>query len=298
MPVSSDSGATLRLQGKSRTAFQRSRHRGHRAQASDHPHRASAALAAALVLAGRAVAQNETPLAGHYPPGQSGFRAAAYPEEGGSYTNFSRVFLNLDVIAGNGTTVGYPGKVRYANISMITWTGGYRLFGMRYGVLVGIPFSTGDLNPASNELGNTGLGLGDVLITPVSLTGTSAFLDYQFQLTVWSDSGRFQPGSADNRGSGFWSLVYSVGAVWYPTGSRDDWSVSATARIEQNFKQRLTGIKPGDDVVIDWGIGKMVRARARPIEIGVSGFAGRQLAEQVGGPSPVVRKYSTTRPSV
>jgi hypothetical protein len=248
-------------------------------------------MPAAFCIMSRAYAQSETPLAGHYPPGQSGFRAAAYPQEGWSYTNFSRFFSNLAVRDAEGTPAGRPDELRYANISMITWTSGHELLGMRYGLLAGIPFSTGNLNPSDGELGNTGLGLGDVLMTPVSLTGTSRLLDYQFQFTVWSDSGRFVPGSADNRGSGFCSLVYSLGAVWYPGASRTDWSVSAIARIEQNFKQIATGKTPGNDIVVDWGIGKIVRGGPRPIEIGVSGFASWQITEQSGGPAPNPGRY-------
>jgi hypothetical protein len=36
--------------------------------------------------------------------------------------------------------------------------------------------------------------------------------DYQVQFTVWSASGRFSPGAHNNRGTGFWSLVYSLGS--------------------------------------------------------------------------------------
>lgn len=248
-------------------------------------------VATAFLFAGRAYAQSDTPLSGHYPPGQSGFRAAAYPQEGWSYTNFSRFFSNLDLKDAAGDSIAHPSELRYANISMITWTSSRELLGMRYGALAGIPFSTGNLNPSDGELRNTGLGLGDILITPVSLTGTGDVVDYQFQFTVWTDSGRFTPGSADNRGSGFWALVYSLGAVWYPGGSRSDWSVSAIARIEQNFRQISTGIRPGDDVVIDWGVGKVVRGGPGAIEIGVSGFAGWQMTQQLDGAGPSPGRY-------
>ncbi|HET9334230.1 MAG TPA: hypothetical protein VFQ21_11695, partial [Gemmatimonadota bacterium] len=52
-------------------------------------------LLAGLVWASSAAAQ--TPIAGHYPPGQSGIRGAAAPPVGWAYTNFSRFFSNLEV---------------------------------------------------------------------------------------------------------------------------------------------------------------------------------------------------------
>ena len=132
----------------------------------------------------------------------------------------------------------------------------WELFGLRYGALAGIPFATGDLSSPAPE---SGFGLGDILVTPISLYGKSTSFDYQFQFTVWTPSGHFSPGSARNRGTGFWALVYSLGGVYYPAGNREAWSLSAVARVEQNFQQRGSGIEPGSDVVIDWGVGRAFR---------------------------------------
>ena len=245
--------------------------------------RLAAACMALSACAGRAFGQVETAITGHYPPGQSGIRGAVTPEAGLVYTNFSRFFSNLELRDASGDPARHLDEVRYANISMFAWTTDRRIFGMRYGALVGIPFSTGNLRPETEEENSTGFGLGDVLVTPLALYGKSAIFDYQVQLTLWSASGRFAPGAHDNRGTGFPSLVYSLGGVLYPNGDRASWSLSAIARIEQNFEQSGSGITPGDDVVIDWGVGKVVRARQRPIDLGISGFAVWQITSQTGG---------------
>ncbi len=244
------------------------------------------ALRFGLPLAGlvwATAAGGQTPIAGHYPPGQSGIRGAATPPVGWAYTNFSRLFSNLEVKDSSGRTTEEVEEARYANITMITWVSDRKVLGMQYGALAGIPFATGNLTPSADDLGSTGFGLGDILLTPVALYGRKPAHDYQLQLTVWSASGRFTAGSADNRGSGFWALVYSLGGVWYPGGDRSDWSLSAVARLEQNFEQTGSGIDPGDDVVVDWGIGKVVRGGRRSLELGISGYAAWQLTEQSGG---------------
>src|SRR6478609_6808703 len=185
------------------------------------------ALGLILSLTGsfEARAQTQTPVTGHYPPGQSGLRAASQPDPGVTYTNFSRFFSNVELVGASGAPIdGTSPEVRYANISMITWTSSWEPLGMRYGALVGIPFATGDLGSSDQE---SGFGLGDILVTPISLSGSSSQLDYQLQFTIWTPSGRFSPGAADNRGTGFWALVYSLGGVYYPGGARDAWSVSA-----------------------------------------------------------------------
>lgn len=227
-----------------------------------------------------AFAQPQTPVTGHYPPGQSGIRGASTPEPGVMYTNFSRLFTNLETVGASGTTEDVGDQLRYANISMITWTTDWELLGMRYGALAGVPFATGDLRASTSE---SGFGLGDILVTPISLYGSSTPLDYQVQFTVWTASGRFSPGGTDNRGTGFWALVYSLGGVYYPGGDRAAWSISAVARIEQNFEQRGSGIDPGDDIVVDWGAGRMFRVAEHSLDVGISGFATWQLTKQSGG---------------
>lgn len=241
----------------------------------------------ATILAGRPEARAQTPVTGHYPPGQSGIRGAAAPAAGVGYTNFNRFFSNLEARDGAGAVTRELDEVRYANISMITWTSGLTVFGMTWGAMAGIPFGTGNLRPSPEETESTALGLGDVLLTPVALHGSSTAIDHTVQFTVWTPSGRFSPGAPDNRGTGFWALVYSLGAVWYPGGDRKAWSLSALARFEQNFEQEGTGVDPGDDVVIDWGVGRVVRAARPLIDLGMSGFAALQLGSQAGGPPEV-----------
>jgi hypothetical protein len=233
-------------------------------------------------IAAPAPAAAQTPVAGHYPPGQSGIRGAASPDPGWSITNFNRFFTNLEAKDASGNSTRSLEELRFANITMFTWVTRWKVLGLQYGALAGVPFATGNLNPSADEVGSTSFGLGDVLVTPVSLYGRQPTFDYQFQFTWWTSSGRFSPGSPDNRGAGFQALVYSLGGAWYQGGNRADWSASAVARLEQNFEQARTGIHPGNDVVIDWGVGKVVPAK-RPLELGVSGFATWQLSEQTGG---------------
>src|SRR5262245_19235266 len=165
---------------------------------------ACSSILLALALASPASAQ--TPVAGHYPPGQSGIRGAASPPPGWALTNFSRFFSNLEVKDAGGSTVQDLQEIRYANITMVTWVTNRKILGLQYGVLAGFPFATGNLNPPSTEVRSSAFGLGDILLTPVSLYGRRPTWDYQFQFTVWSSSGHFEPGSPENRGAGFWAL--------------------------------------------------------------------------------------------
>ncbi len=252
----------------------------------------------AAVLLFTTVVQAQTPLHGHYPPGQTGLRGAAFPQIGWSFTDFNRFFSNLEIKGQDGNTTDHVGELRYANIAMIGWNTPYKILGMSLGAIVGVPFASGNLNPDEGDLKNTGFDLGDIIVTPISLSGTNSSFDYQFQFSVWTPSGRFHPGAPDNRGSGFWSLIYSAGGVWYPQGDRTGWSVSAIARIEQNFDQRSTGITPGDNFDVDWGIGRIVQIGTHPFDVGVSGFGTWQITDQSGGPSVDNYRYLGAGPEI
>jgi hypothetical protein len=235
----------------------------------------------AAVLASNAFAQTQTPVHGHYPPGQTGLRGAAFVDPGWSITDFNRFFSNLDIRNDAGDTVAHSGELRYANIAVVSWTSDDQIFGMNYGAYAGIPFATGDLNPDNTK--NSSLGLGDIIATPVALYAKTSDFDYRLEFSVWTPSGEFTPGGAKNRGSGFWSLIYSAGGVWYPEGNRNGWNVSAITRIEQNLDQVHTGISPGDNLDVDWGIGHMVKLYGHPFDVGVSGFGTWQISRQSGG---------------
>jgi hypothetical protein len=227
--------------------------------------------------AAAARAQPATPITGHYPPGQSGIRGAATPDPGFAYTNFNRFFTNAELTGPSGEPIQNIEELRYANISMFAWTTDLEILGMRYGAVAGIPFATGDVSSPTAE---SGFGPGDVLITPLVLYGKTGPFDYQLQFTVWTPSGSFAPGDPGNRGTGFWSLVYTLGGVYYPDGDERRWSISVLARFEQNFEQRGSGIDPGDDLVVDWGVGHTFRVTDLPTELGVSGFGAWQVTDQ------------------
>jgi hypothetical protein len=243
----------------------------------------------ACILISHALAQTETPIHGHYPPGQTGLRGAATPDAGWSLTDFNRLFSNIDIKDQSGATVEQTDELRIANIGMIGWTSGEGPFGIKYGAIVGVPVATGNLNP--DDPRDSALGLGDIIVTPISLYGSSSFFDYQGQFSVWTPTGEFRPGGLSNRGSGFWSLIYSAGGVWYPGGDRRAWSLSAVARIEQNFEQAHTGITPGDDLDLDWGIGRIVRLGPYTFDAGASGFATWQITRQSSGLNTTPYRY-------
>ncbi len=64
-----------------------------------------------LLGVGQAVVANaQTPVTGHYPPGQSGIRGASTPDPGFALTNFNRLFTNVDVADASGAETQSPDR--------------------------------------------------------------------------------------------------------------------------------------------------------------------------------------------
>jgi hypothetical protein len=103
---------------------------------------------------------------------------------------------------------------------------------------------------------------------------------------VWLATRKFSYGSADNHGSGFSELIYSVGGIYYPDGNKKSFSISAITRFEQTFRQQTTNIDPGDVVVVDWGVASpfipLIMDHNNIMMVGVSGFATTQYTKETG----------------
>lgn len=245
-------------------------------------------LSTAACLASDVHAQSRaaTPITGHYPGGHVGIKGGATPPEGVGFFNFNRLHVAGNLKGANGQTIAATDKTFDANITGVAWNTKYKIGDMTWGGILAVPFNDVYNRPSGQSSESSGFGLGDIVFIPFGLYGTSPHFDYQFAAGVWAPSGSFTPGSSNNHGSGYWEAIYSLGGVYYPDGNRKSFNISAVLRIEQNFQQRHTGIQPGNDVVMDWGIGSPLfpldEKHKHIVEVGVSGFATTQFTRETG----------------
>ena len=171
----------------------------------------------------------------------------ATPPEGVGFFNFNRLYYPGNLKNANGDTIKADNKTVDVNITGVAWNTNFKIAGMTWGGLLAVPLSNNYNRPNGQPGESSGYGLGDIVFIPFGLYGTSPHFDYQLGAGVWAPSGSFTPGSASNHGSGYWEAIYSLGGAYYPDGNRKSFSLSAVARIEQNFTQRHTDIDVGDD---------------------------------------------------
>ncbi len=228
----------------------------------------------------------ETPVVGHYPGGIVGLRGGATYEAGLGVFSFLRSSNGGNLKNANGDTIRATNEHANTSINGAQWITDYKILGMNYGMFGAVPFNDVYNRPSGQSTSSTGFGVGDIVFLPLMFFGKSERFDYQIGAGVWAPSGSFNPGSRHNHGGGFWEAVYSVGGVYYPDGNRKSFSISAVARIEQNFTQRHTDIHVGDDVIMDWGISGPYLAFGEKFkhvfDIGVTGFATTQFTRETG----------------
>lgn len=227
-----------------------------------------------------------TPIVGHYPGGHVGIEGGSTPPEGVGFFTFNKLSDPGNLKDANGHTIGATNKTTDAQITGVAWNTNYKIAGMTWGGLLAVPFNDVYNRPSGQSAESSGFGLGDIVFVPLGLYGMSPHFDYQLAAGVWTASGSFTPGSKNNHGSGYWEALYSLGGVYYPDGNRKSFNLSAVMRIEQTFQQRHTGINPGDDVIMDWGIGSPLlpldEQHHHILRVGVSGFATTQFTRETG----------------
>jgi hypothetical protein len=247
-------------------------------------------LLGAMCWTGRVAGQDMLPLSTQYPGGHTGLRGGATPAVGGAVINYNRLYEVHRAVSASGDTVDIGQKTVYANINIFSYVTPFKLLGMNYGGMVVFPFNDVYNRPTGSDRDVSGFGLGNVAIIPLLFYGKSKYFDYQWGAGPWVPSGEFHEGGDQNHGSGFLTMIYSIAGMYYPGGNRESWSISGVLRMEQNFKQKDTGLRPGSAMTTDWGIGKLLvlgKKKRNVIDVGLTGFAQWQITEESNAPSTV-----------
>ncbi|WP_316814802.1 transporter [Pedobacter nyackensis] len=97
---------------------------------------------------------------------------------------------------------------------------------------------------------NKSLGFGDMYIQPVWLSWTKGKFNYALNYGVWAPTGKYEVGSLDNGGHGYWSHNIRV-AGRLNTDTKVGITLAAT--MEMNSWQKDTDFKEGSHLTFDLG---------------------------------------------
>jgi len=247
------------------------------------------AAVSVAVLALATGAEGQT-LTGHYGPGLFGLRSGYGFPMGFTYLNITQVYYAAEMKDNDGqvSTLAKPVNV-VANVSALTW--GRRIEGLKanFNAGVAVPLANLALNPETLELDPERVGIGDIFVIPALFSWDFGRIVTRLQYNLFLPTGSFTAGSASNRGKGFWTHGPSAGVTGYLDSGRA-WHASVSGAYEIHTTQQETDIKPGQDLVIEWGVG---RTWDSAFNMGLVGYNTFQTTDQVNadGGGTGLRKY-------
>ncbi len=174
----------------------------------------------------------------------------------------------------------------FAACNVLMWQTGEKFLGADYGVSTIVPIQGLSLG-SSLELGllsgqrnrSSGLGLGDIYVSPLMLGWHGDNFDALFSYGIWAPTGRYSAGASDNIGRGFYTHMLQLGGSYYMDDERS-WSLNAVGTFEASTNNAV--INPGNYFTLDWGIMKKLDENWK---IGITGYNTRQITPVSGLPN-------------
>lgn len=237
-----------------------------------------AALLYALLLAlPRAASAAEV---GQYIPGLVGLKSAPSPPPGFYYANLTLSYQFGQINDPSGKPQPFDGDINIlGNVSSFIWSTPAKILGARYGVQVNVPFTNRAylLDPsAGDQFGKTGIA--DVYVQPLTLGWKNADNHLNVRYGFFAPTGRFKSDGLTNTGKGFWTHMIGVGDTQF-FGPNKEWNASAMLRYEIHTKKQGIDLKPGQNAVLEWGLG---RTFAKVFDVGVVGASTWQVTAEKG----------------
>lgn len=211
---------------------------------------------------------------GHYSPGVEGIDAASAPPPG-FYSLTYLVDYNLNKLS------GAPGKnTGTVNVlaERLVWISPFKFLGADYGMETVIPLQRNAFSFNGIGFSGTSRGVGDILVGPVVLGWHGSNWDGVFALGHWFDNGHYSETNPASVGHGYRSTMLTFGGTIRPD-ERKLWSVSALTRLEKNGTQGATGVKPGNQLTLEWGIARQIGDGQ---SIGLVGYLQDQISDDSG----------------
>ena len=229
-------------------------------------------IIAAAALAALASAHAE----GHYVPGVEGVQVASVPPPGLYYLGYMANY-NAEQFKAPGSSTALPGENKatiFALANRLAWITNTKVLGADYGMETIVPVQSTSLTIKAAGLSDTQSGFGDVYLGPVVLGWHGASWDAVAAAGFWLKSA--DSSSPASAGKGFASTMLTGGATYYFDANKTI-SGSALLRYEIN-DSKSNGIKPGDQISLEWGVGKMLGR----VQVGVVGYDQMQVSNDSG----------------
>lgn len=213
---------------------------------------------------------------GHYVPGVEGIQGSSVPPPGLYYLGYL-INYNINDFRAPGGSSNLPGNnggTVTALANRFVWVSGHKLLGADYGVEAIVPVVRTSLTINAAGISDSRSGVGDVYLSPLVLGWHGPQWDAVATAGLWLDNASTRAPASP--GKGFKSTMLTGGLTYY-FDSAKTLSGSALTRYEYNGKTD-TGFRPGQQVTLEWGLGKSFGA----VTAGLVGYSQWQASDDKG----------------
>jgi hypothetical protein len=195
----------------------------------------------------------------------------------------------INPVPGNPTSLQIEQKViTHSFILMAIYGGKGKILNANWGMMIiptlnspvaniALDYYSSQTGPGRYVFTNKSIGIGDIYIQPIWLSWKNGKFQYALNYGVWAPTGKYEHGSLDNGGHGYWSHNIR-GAVKYKPNPQINTSFAST--LEINHWQKGTDFKEGSHLTFDAGGSYLLDARGD--EVGLFGHYSRQISDDKG----------------
>ena len=237
--------------------------------------------------------------AGAYLPGIMGVRDYANPGQDGLFIIDYNIFLDAntyynqngekaDAIQGpSGNTIPLDIDISgYINSLMLIYaTPKLEFLGNAQYMFIAAPnYTTANTMVALGELTNGKTieggvsGFGDLTISPLMLSWALNKFDITGGYLFYAPTGRYNTGTDDNVGLGYWSHILQASTYYYPKPDKST-AILLMPSYEMHSKIKDVDVTPGSRLMLEYGISQYLSER---FEVTLQGGHAWQLGEDSG----------------
>jgi hypothetical protein len=125
-------------------------------------------------------------------------------------------------------------------------------------------------------------GVGDLFVQPLWFGWSKEHWDFAVGYGFYAPTGRFNAGSTDNIGLGFWTHQFQGSVAWYPWASRGTALVGAfTYEINQEIEGE--DLTPGQRASFNWAVDHLLPLDEQfMLDLAVTGYGQWQTTDDTG----------------
>jgi hypothetical protein len=207
------------------------------------------------------------------------------PDSGFTYSNIF-LFYSRDQLQGpDGQVLATGQQSVLMDMNSFVWVSKKKiktLGGAIFSASATLPIANNSLSSGVLGALSGGGGFADSYYQPFILGWQKSRADVRVIYGFLAPTGRFNPGAANNVGSGYWTLVVSTGETLYLTRNRKS-SLSAFEMYEFHGIQQGTKIHPGQTLDVDYSLTQVFQLpNDMRLQLGLAGYESWQTTDKAG----------------